>query len=115
VSKNSDISSLSKEELILHVTQLQHQVSLLQKMVFGPKSDRFKPSTEVPANQLSLGVSVNTIAEVEVKKTTVKEHDRTKVKIESKKHPGRNALPSNLRREEIIIEPEEDVTGCTRL
>lgn len=97
------------------MTQLQHQVSLLQKMVFGPKSDRFKVSTEVPANQLSLGVSVDTIAEVEVKKTTVKEHDRTKVKIEPKKHPGRNALPSNLRREEIIIEPEEDVTGCTRL
>jgi transposase len=115
VSKNSDISSLSKEELVLQVTQLQHQVSLLQKMVFGPKSDRFKLPIEVPVNQLSLGVSVDTIAEVEVKKTTVKEHDRTKVKIELKKHPGRHALPSNLRREDIIIEPEEDVTGCTRL
>jgi len=97
------------------VTQLQHQVSLLQKMIFGPKSDRFKLPTEVPANQLSLGMSVDTVAEVEVKKTTVKEHDRTKVKIEPKKHPGRHALPSNLRREEIIIEPQEDVTDCTRL
>ena len=97
------------------MTQLQHQVSLLQKMVFGPKSDRFKFPTEIPANQLSLGVSVDTIAEVEVKKTFVKEHDRTKVKIEPKKHPGRNALPSNLRREEIIIEPQEDITGCIHL
>ena len=95
--------------------QLKHQVSLLQKMIFGPKSDRFKLPAEVPSNQLSLGVTVDTVAEVEVKKSTVKEHDRTKVKIEPKKHPGRTALPSNLRREEIIIEPNEDLTGYTRI
>jgi transposase len=115
VSKNNDITALSKEDLILEVMQLKHQVSLLQKMVFGPKSDRFKLPAEVPANQLSLSVTVDPVAEVEVKRTTVKEHDRTKVKLEAKKHPGRNALPSNLRREEIIIEPEEDVTGCVRI
>jgi transposase len=115
VSKNNDITALSKEDLIQEVMQLKHQVSLLQKMVFGPKSDRFKLPTEIPANQLSLGMAVDAIAHVEVKKTVVKEHDRTKVKIEPKKHPGRNALPSNLRREEIIIEPEEDVTGCVRI
>lgn len=115
MSKNNDISTLSKDDLIVKVMQLEHQVSLLQKMVFGPKSDRFKLPAEIPANQLSLGMAVDAIAEVEVKKTVVKEHDRTKVKIEPKKHPGRNALPSNLRREEIIIEPEEDVTGCVRI
>lgn len=115
MSKNNDITALSKEDLILEVMQLKHQVSLLQKMVFGPKSDRFKLPAEVPANQLSLSVTVDPVAEVEVKKTTVKEHDRTKVKIEPKKHPGRNALPSNLRREEIVIEPQEDVRGCVRI
>lgn len=115
MNKNKDITTLSKEDLILEVMQLQHQVSMLQKMMFGPKSDRFKLPVEIPSNQLSLGMAADTVAEVEVKKTTVKEHDRTKVKIEPKKHPGRNALPSNLRREEIIIEPEEDITGCTHL
>ena len=115
MSKQADITTLSKEELIGEVIQLKHQVSLLQKMVFGPRSDRFKLPIEVPANQLSLGVSTEPLAVVEVKKTTVKEHDRGKVKLEAKKHPGRNPLPSNLRREEIIIEPPEDVTGCTRL
>lgn len=109
------ISSLSKEELVKQVIHLNHQVSLLQKMVFGPRTDRFKLPAEVPANQLSLGVLVEPLAEVEVKKTTIKEHDRAKLKIEAKKHPGRNPLPSSLRREEIIIEPSEDVTGCSRL
>lgn len=115
VSKNADINNLSKEELVLQVRDLQHQVSLLQKLVFGPRSDRFKVADEVPANQLSLGVATEPIAQVEVKKTTIKEHDRAKAKLEAKKHPGRTPLPSSLRREEIIIEPQEDVTGLTRL
>lgn len=115
MSKKADITTLSKEELIDQVTQLQHQVALLQKMVFGPRNERFKLTAEVPANQLSLGVSSEPVAEVKVEKTTVKGHDRTKVKLEAKKHPGRNPLPSSLRREEIIIEPTEDVSGCVRL
>jgi transposase len=115
VDKKTDITTLSREDLIVEVMQLQHQVSLLQKMVFGPKSDRFKLPAEVPINQLSLEVNVDAIAEVKVKKTTVKEHDRVKVKVEPKAHPGRQALPSNLRREEIIIEPAEDVSQCTRI
>src|SRR5690606_37424840 len=77
--------------------------------------ERFKLANEVPANQLSLGVSTEPIAEVKIEKTKVKDHDRIKVKLEAKKHPGRNPLPSSLRREDIIIEPTEDVSGCTRL
>lgn len=115
MSKKSDVTTLSREELIDQVTQLQHQVSLLQKMVFGSRNERFKLIDEVPANQLSLGVSTEPIAEVKIEKTTVKGHDRSKVKLESKKHPGRNPLPSSLPRQEIIIEPTEDISDCVRL
>ncbi len=115
MNSKSDIASFSKDELIEQVVQLRHQVSLLQKMVFGSRSEHFKTVAEVPANQLALGVSVEALAEVEIKKTAVKEHDRKTVKLQAKKHPGRTALPSGLRREEIIIEPQEDVTGCVRL
>ena len=115
MSKIADITTLSREELIDEVTQLKHQVALLQKLVFGPRSDRFKVASEAPDNQLSLGVSSEPIAEVEVKKTSIKEHDRIKIKLKAKKHPGRNPLPASLRREEILIEPSEDVSGCARL
>lgn len=107
-------SSLSKEELVDEVMNLQHQVSLLQKMVFGSRSERFKVN-EVPTNQLSLGVACEPVGQVEISKTTIKEHDRTKIKLKAKKHPGRTPLPAHLRREEIIIEPQEDVTGLVRL
>lgn len=122
VSKSIDINNISKEELLsqvrdlqLQVSQFQHQISLLQKLVFGPRSDRFKIAEQAPANQLALDVNTSPIGQVEVKKTTIKEHDRTKVKLVAKKHPGRNPLPSSLRREEIIIEPTEDVSNCVRL
>jgi transposase len=115
MSKRADITTLSREELIDEVVQLKHQVALLQKMVFGPRNERFKVAQEVPANQLALGVSIEPLAEVIIEKTKVKDHNRSKVKLEAKKHPGRNPLPSSLRREEIIIEPVEDVSNCVRL
>lgn len=71
MSKTSSISTLTREELIDEVTQLKHQIALLQKLVFGPRSDRFKVAAEVPDNQLSLGVSSKAVAEVEIKKTTI--------------------------------------------
>ncbi len=111
----ADINTLSREELIDQVTDLQHQVALLQKMVFGPKNERFKIAADIPANQLSLGVSSEPIGEVKVEKKAVKGYDRKKVSVEAKKHPGRNPLPSSLRREEIIIQPSENVSGCVRL
>ena len=111
----ADNNTLSREELIDQVTDLQHQVALLQKMVFGPKNERFKIAADIPANQLSLGVSSEPIGEVEVEKKAVKGYDRKKVSVEAKKHPGRNPLPSSLRREEIIIQPSENVSGCVRL
>lgn len=109
------IHDLSKEELVQEVVHLRHQVLLLQKLVFGARGERFRLPVEAPANQLALNVSVEALAEVEVKKTPIKEHNRTKVKLHTKKHPGRTPLPSTLRREEVIIEPTEDVTGCVRL
>lgn len=111
----ADIATLSREQLINEVVHLKHQVLLLQKMLFGSRGERFKVPAEVPANQLALGVSVEPLAQVEVQKTAIKEHHRTKVKIEARKHPGRTPLPSSLRREDIIIEPQEDVAGCVRL
>jgi transposase len=111
VIKNADISSLSKDELIVRVLQLEHQVSMFQKIIFGPKQERFIP-TEVAKNQLALDIQVEATAEVEVKEVAVKEHKRVEVKKKPKAHPGRHPLPANLRREEIILEPSEDVSGC---
>ncbi|MEO8471654.1 MAG: hypothetical protein ABI477_05650 [Chryseolinea sp.] len=51
MSKMTDINNLSKDELMIEVIQLKHQVSLLHRMVFGPKSDRFKLAVEVVSGE----------------------------------------------------------------
>ncbi|MCU0431377.1 MAG: IS66 family transposase [Cytophagaceae bacterium] len=105
----NDISDLSKDELIVEVMQLQHRLSMLEKMVFGPKHERFIPASD---NQLTLEMAVESSAEQVVKITEVPAHKRVEVKKKEKFHPGRNPLPSSLRREEIILEPSEDVSDC---
>jgi hypothetical protein len=89
--------------------QLQHRLSMLEKMVLGPKHERFIPASD---NQLSLEMALESAAEHTVKVTKVEAHQRVEVKKKDKIHPGRNPLPSSLRREEIILEPAEDVSGC---
>jgi transposase len=44
-------------------------------------------------------------------------YTRTNIAVEQKplQHPGRMKLPESLRREEIIIEPTEDITACKKM
>lgn len=112
VKNTTDISDLSKDELIVEVMQLQHRLSMLEKMVFGPKHERFIPTIPVSQNQLALNIEQATLVQPGVTITQVPAHERKQVEKKKKVHPGRNPLPESLRREEIILEPLEDVTGC---
>jgi transposase len=112
LKNNTNIAELSKEELIVEVMQLQHRLSVFEKMIFGPKHERFVPSIPVAQNQLALGIALETLAAPELKITQVLAHDRKQTQKKTKIHPGRNPLPSSLRREEIILDPLEDVSGC---
>ena len=112
MKNNTNIAELSKEELIVEVMQLQHRLSVFEKMIFGPKHERFVPSIPVAQNQLALGIALETLAAPELKITQVLAHDRKQTQKKTKIHPGRNPLPSSLRREEIILDPLEDVSGC---
>ena len=78
-------------------------------MIFGSKRERFL--AEINANQLSLfsNEEINTVNPV-VDKQHI-EYDRTT----PKKHPGRTELPDHLPVEEIIIEPEENTDGMTKI
>ncbi len=112
MQKTIDIYELSKEELILMVMDLQHQLSVLNKMIFGSRHERFAPILPVSVNQLSLGIEVEKIVEHEVTITHVPAHDRVQIEKKEKIHPGRNPLPASLPREDVVIEPTEDVSHC---
>jgi transposase len=103
-------------QLQLQVLQLKQQLSQLQKMIFGSKQERFVPAEINPA-QLSLGIQAETVAACSITEARKISYTRTEVMVEPKplQHPGRTKLPESLRREEIIIEPSADITGCKKM
>jgi len=104
------------EQSQLEIFQLKQQLAQLQKMIFGSKHERFVASDGGPS-QLSLDIQAESIASCRVVSATKISYVKTNVAIEQKplSHPGRMKLPDSLRREEIIIEPVQDITGCKKM
>lgn len=111
------LAELSREELILDLTRksfeiesLKAQLSELQRLVFGSKSERFVPS--LPDEQLSLGLAIEekqreVITEtIEVTRTVAKKNQT---------HPGRMPLPAHLPRIEHVIEPKENTSEMKKI
>ena len=104
------------QQLKLVVAGLHQQLAQLQKMIFGSKHERFVPSDANPS-QLSLGIDVDVTASCSVVDAKRITYTSTHVSVEQKplNHPGRMKLPEHLRRQEIIIEPSEDITSCKKI
>src|SRR5258708_24661136 len=104
------------EQSQLEMLQLKQQLEQLKKMIFGSKHERFIPSS---ANdpQLLLDIKAEATATASVTSTKQVSYTWTNIAVEQKplQHPGRMRLPESLRREEIIIQPAEDITSCKQM
>lgn len=114
-SADTDYKSLY-EASQLRISALEQQLSQLQKMIFGSRHERFIP-TQANTPQLSLDIEAEQTATCSVVEAKKVSYIRTNAAIEQKPlvHPGRMKLPEHLRREEIIIEPYEDITGLRKM
>ena len=101
------------EQAQLQIIQLQQQLNQLQKMIFGSKQERFIP-IDANTKQLSLDIQAESVTACSITSAQKITYTRTNAAVEPKQlaHPGRMKLPESLRREEIIIEPRADITGC---
>jgi transposase len=108
--------SAAYDHLQITLITLQQQLSQLQKMIFGSKHDRFV-AANTNTSQLSLDMQADSVATCSVMDAKKITYTRTTVATEQKPlvHPGRMKLPEHLRREEIIIEPAEDISGCKKM
>lgn len=104
------------QALQLQVLHLQQQLSQLQKMIFGSRHERFV-AAEVNTAQLSLDIQADATASCSVVDAKKISYVRTNVSVEDRPlvHTGRMKLPEHLRREEITIEPTEDITSCKKM
>jgi transposase len=103
-------------QLKVVVAGLQQQLTQLQKIIFGSKHERFVPSNASPS-QLALGIEAEAVASCSIAEAKKISYVKTTLSVEQKPlvHPGRMKLPESLRREEILIEPVADMTGCRRI
>lgn len=89
-------------------------IAKLQKMLFGPKSERFIAQAEA-SQQLNLFCqAIETLATQEVETETIS-YERNKPSKTPKTGKGRVALPDHLPRVDLVIEPEEDITGMIKI
>lgn len=107
--------ALQISQQAMQIEQLTQQLAQLKKMIFGSKHERFIP-TQNPA-QLTLDLDVEAIGEQVVTDQKKISYLRTKTEVVSatKPHPGRAALPSHLRRETIILEPQTDTSKLKKI
>jgi transposase len=104
------------DALQITVVELQRQLDQLKKMIFGSKHERFIPSDQNTA-QLSLSIQAEPVASCNVIDAKRVSYIKTTLSTEAKPllHPGRMKLPESLRREQIIIEPAEDISACRKM
>jgi transposase len=108
LQKKSELLQKSSDELKQEVNWYAHQLAQLRRLMFGAKRERFIPTKD----QMTLPFEVKPVPEVEPTKETIS-YKRKKSNREN--HPGRNALPSHLRVEEIVIEPDNLPEGSKKI
>ena len=90
---------------------LKQELAQLKRMIFGSKSERF---TGNDPDQLSLGLNIEKQEPIVPEQEEII-YTRKKSKSNKKGAAVRLPLPSHLHREEIVIEPKEDVHGAKRI
>lgn len=99
---------VEKEE---RIAELSFELDKFRKYLFGQKSEKF-PAQPVDGNQTHLFDLGTTQQQQEELSEQAVEVARKKPAKKRAKGTGRMVLPEELRREVIIIDPEQDVTGC---
>lgn len=103
LKKGIDVRDAKIETLI-------NELIALRRMMFGRSSERFLP--EDP-NQLTLAFEgMESLPEEQGIETVEVSYTRNK---EIKKQPVRNAIPEFIRREDVVIEPENIPEGAVKI
>jgi transposase len=96
--------------LLAEISYLKQELANLRRFIFGQKRERF--ISESSPDQLGLALG-DTAVELESRLEQIS-YERKKVTAKPTPH-GRGELPAHLERREIVIEPEEDVNGFSKI
>ena len=108
IAKEKESLLKKLQDMLEKFSMMKFELSQLKRLVFGSKRERFVSGAEDA--QMSLPFDIETASQEEISKPATEEVSSFQ-RRKRENHPGRLALPDHLPVEEIIIEPEEDVTG----
>ena len=100
------------EDIFIKYTDLQHELDQLKRLVFGSRHERFIPS--ISPEQFSLGLTAETVVAPPLPVQKI-EYTRAQKKEATEKIPVRMKLPASLPREQVILEPGEDVSQMKKI
>lgn len=105
---------LTKEELLQENQRLREEIVELKRLIFGSKRERFVPV--VDERQLSLELEPEMAEETTEQPALVKQTVSYQRAIKQVvKTASRQPFPAHLPRVEVVIEPEEDVSGMRKI
>lgn len=101
------------ESACIELINLRHELDQLKRLVFGSRHERFIPAT--PQEQLALGLTVEKTETPASVIQTIEYTRKQKKESSEKVQTGRMKLPANLPREQVTLEPEQDVSGMKKI
>ncbi len=119
-STATDYKALYEESLLTiskneeEISGLRFELDKFRKYLYGKRNEKF-PVPHTGVNQMGLfelGTTQEQQQDLSAELKAEKPQPAAKPKKRAK-GTGRMALPGELRRETVVIQPEEDVTGCT--
>lgn len=96
------------------MTQLEHELSQLKRLIFGTKSERFEPNATADQLPLFAGTSSQEAPTIAITASPQTSGDGAPAVLPLRK-PVRQVLPSHLPREVVVIEPAVDTTRLKKI
>lgn len=104
---------ISYEQLLIENLQLKDELAQLKRLIYGSRHERFIPTT--PPEQLSLGINTEQKPAPVIATETIEYTRQKKQATTETIKTGRMKLPADLPREQVVIEPAEDVSGMKKI
>ena len=100
------------DQLLAEVTYLRAELAQLRRLIFGQKRERFVPLHDIAQLETGLAEAKSESAPGAETKTITYTRKEPSHRLTP---PSRSPLPASLPREEIVIEPTEDLTGMKKI
>lgn len=115
---NKDQTIADKDQTIADneqaIAKLQFELAKFLKYFFGKKSEKLPATGALPGQMDLFELGVEPTQQEELSEQACQKVAKTQPKKRAK-GTGRMVLPENLRREIILIQPEQEVSGCVQI